>query len=230
MNVWGCLLGGIIVLIVLFHIIGWFLPIHTLHRKFTRLLQILDTICNHYGWNYWIESGTLLGAVRSQNIIPWDDDADVSMMLEDCTKLIQEKEALRVKYGVEVAFVEEHQIYKLYLPGDYSAWIDIFPRTLSNQQYILSGEKARKVWPGQWFDKDALTGYRMYRLGNLSVRGPVETTKYLERLYGKQWRVPKQTNVHTFQSFYLLVCKSKWYYPTIVVVLVAFLVALKQKY
>lgn len=47
------------------------------------LLQELDRVCRLHGIKYIIASGTLLGAVRYQGFIPWDDDIDVEILRED---------------------------------------------------------------------------------------------------------------------------------------------------
>ena len=44
-----------------------------------RLLKIFAAVCDELGLCYWLDSGTLLGAVRHGGFIPWDDDVDVAM-------------------------------------------------------------------------------------------------------------------------------------------------------
>jgi lipopolysaccharide cholinephosphotransferase len=54
-----------------------------------RLLDALDAICKKHSLVYWLDFGTFLGAVRSKDFIPWDDDIDVSMPKADYKKFLK---------------------------------------------------------------------------------------------------------------------------------------------
>ena len=53
------------------------------------MLVEFDAICKRHRLRYWLDSGTLLGAVRHQGFIPWDDDIDLSMPLEDYQRFLE---------------------------------------------------------------------------------------------------------------------------------------------
>ena len=53
------------------------------------LLTQFDQICRGQGFRYSLAGGSLIGAVRHQGFIPWDDDIDVIMPRPDYDRFIK---------------------------------------------------------------------------------------------------------------------------------------------
>ena len=51
------------------------------------LLAELDRICKKWDIPYFLTAGTLIGAVRHDGFIPWDDDLDVGLLRKYCDRL-----------------------------------------------------------------------------------------------------------------------------------------------
>lgn len=54
-----------------------------------RILRYFDKICKENKIQYFLFAGSLLGAVREKNLIPWDDDIDVCIKSEDIDRFLQ---------------------------------------------------------------------------------------------------------------------------------------------
>jgi len=203
----SCLLAGIITTL-LYLCAGP--DLKSMHEKHKKLLQKLDLIANEKDLSYWIDGGTLLGAVREKDIIPWDDDSDTSMTEQDSQKLLDMD---LTQYGVKVSRChtpscdsdsdnknENLNLLKLHFPGEKeSIWVDIFPRRMEDGKYRFIGWP-KKMWPKDWHSKDSLDGYHMYTLGDIRVRGPKDPIPFFERTYG-DWKTPKKTHSHTLTGW-----------------------------
>lgn len=63
--------------------------IEKLHIELLKLLKDFDKLCTVNKINYSLFGGTLIGAIRHNGFIPWDDDADIIMERQDYDMLLK---------------------------------------------------------------------------------------------------------------------------------------------
>ena len=126
---------------------GFFVP-SMIKRAWAAELEVLsqiDRICRKYDIQYFAEWGTLLGAVRHNGFIPWDDDLDIGMKRADYERFLEVAESelpkgykinnlrnrddfwlflARVMNTERMCYTEEH--LRKYYEFPYIAGVDIF--------------------------------------------------------------------------------------------------------
>ena len=63
--------------------------IDRMQKRMLEVLEVIDDICARHNIPYWLSGGSMLGAVRHQGFIPWDDDLDIEMLRPDFEKLMR---------------------------------------------------------------------------------------------------------------------------------------------
>lgn len=115
-----------------------------IHAAELSMLDEIDRICKELNLTYYLSCGTLLGAVRHQGFIPWDEDLDIMMPREDYEIFVKEAPA-RLGKKFRLDDISTNPLYfnpfaKIRLvdtlfaikalknyQGGQELWLDIFP-------------------------------------------------------------------------------------------------------
>lgn len=90
------------------------------------LLCELDRVCRKNNIKYSLHGGTLLGAVRDGGFIPWDDDADITMMREEYNRLVECFNKESKDFMLIESFLHMPRIIRRKFDEDtVFAWVDI---------------------------------------------------------------------------------------------------------
>lgn len=129
------------------------------------LLKMLTEVCQKYNLQYFAIYGTLLGVVRNEGYIPWDDDIDIAMPRKDYNILLQLNEKEHV-FG-EKFFLQNYYTEREIFFGGYSKlrnsettgitrqnygrmanqgiWIDIFPLDNCADNMVCFARQHRRI-------------------------------------------------------------------------------------
>ena len=138
-------------------------PLRTLQLQMLDILIEFDRICKKHNIQYWLDAGTLLGAVRHGGFIPWDDDIDVCMFPDDYKKFCKIcEEELAPPYKWHAAKTKENY---------YSHWGRVVNEDIAVKRCLKN--------------PDRIESYNVWLDVFIVEEGAVKTKQKIEKLYGK---------------------------------------------
>lgn len=123
---------------------GRIADIKTIQEESLGSLEEIDRMCANIGADYFLVGGSMLGAVRHEGFIPWDDDTDVGMLRRDYEKFCREaKKRVDGQYFLQLPSTDPHihfvyarlrkrgyeyiTFYNEDKEFDKGIWVDLFP-------------------------------------------------------------------------------------------------------
>jgi lipopolysaccharide cholinephosphotransferase len=102
-------------------------PLKEAQMVMTTMMVSIHTICKEHNIPYWLADGSLLGSIRHEGFIPWDDDIDLGMLRKDYNKFKKViGEALPNQYKIESYDLNthgKHNWLKIMYLDDFE-WVD----------------------------------------------------------------------------------------------------------
>lgn len=160
------------------------------------IFNIVIDILNRNNIVWWIDNGTLLGAARHKGIIPWDNDIDISYLIDDMDQILCLKDHFKCR-NLTLQRNRTHMYWQVGVnPPGYPispVHIDIFPYYLREGKYINSDPRFREEAPHTALCNTSFTEDELLPLTELDfyehkLPAPKSYEKVLERSLGSNWK------------------------------------------
>jgi lipopolysaccharide cholinephosphotransferase len=164
-----------------------------------QMLKDTTEILDRAGIKYAVVSGTALGVVRHQGLIPWDDDVDIAIFHEDEPKLINLKPAFDALGYYVMYDTNKAVMYNVSKKGNPALddraeltfpFVDIFvvhndPKT---KRVIYSNWRTREYFPEEWYPEDVFYPIKKCKFGSVTVKCINNPEWYVKHYYGDSWK------------------------------------------
>jgi hypothetical protein len=147
--------------------------------------------------NKFLHAGTLLGCVRNNKIIPWDDDIDIGIYVKNYKEIDKLKQMIKNNIDSSKYIVKNIFFGIKIINRENNAAIDIMFYIFINSNIIhLAFKKARKKWPKEYYLKSEIESLSKNYLYDKLYNIPSNTHNVLKRHYGNTYRNSYITHIH----------------------------------
>lgn len=168
-----------------------------------KMLKDVTDLLDINNIEYWLEGGTLLGVIRENRLLPWDNDLDISIKEKDANKLIHvvkklnyrvrfrefEKDDAPFKKGIKRLIKISNKKF-IFFKGEVT--LDIFIKFEKENEFFWQVGTKKKSVPA-YFYKELIK----YNFNSKEYLVPQLYEEYLTHRYG-DWKTPvKEWNTFT---------------------------------
>lgn len=165
-------------------------------KKRKKLLEKTASVLEENNIRYWLESGTLLGAIRENGLFDWHPGIDIGIAASDLTRFMEleqkffpflrfkKKGNLSQRKWIDVDTARIKLVPALQRSVNSGTCVNITPKTLKNGYCRWVDHRSCKEVPSRYFK----------RLGKIRLYGreypvPADAQEYLSARYG-DWKKP----------------------------------------
>lgn len=162
-------------------------------QKVYKLVYDVKRLLTAYKITYWADGGTMLGAVRHQGIIPWDEDADLKILdteedqIEKLRKPLENYnyELMKTWFGYKIFPKDGKKVkgYKWKFPS-----LDLFTVSFDkDNKMIYKYPKSQKIFGKCWATYKNIFPLKKEKFGSFYINVPKKPEIYLAQCYGSDW-------------------------------------------
>ncbi len=157
------------------------------------MLKFVDGFLKKHDIKYWLAYGTLLGAVRDGKMIPWDEDIDLGIEIDDAREVLKHlPELYEAGYSFAISMMSDGKICSINIfcskTNSLHITLDISEETTD----LYLGECISGIqFPGCYWPKDDIEKLIEIEFEGRMYPAPTNPEFGLSVYYSRDWKIPQ---------------------------------------